>query len=326
MLLSNSPSPQSLIDWLNRRMAEQYRDKRAEWSGLAIRPFYAREEPCDIPGMWAARMDLDPGGSTIPHEALVQAFKGLEADRALGLVWADHPKAHSLQDIDGVDDGGKGLLFSNGERDCYISWISAEGSFHGTPQHDILQCKYAESIGELIAAATPRVAILDERIQSRISDRAKVRGIFLADAWNKMGVWVPDPTICNLDYPRLDLCKKFLGNPCPERKEQYPIDFLVAHLTVLERLMSRLEGGERSISAALRELTDGTQAEDAEKIVVTGRGVPTIARALYAVPKSDALTTVRYLPLSALLETVVAKPSKLGLMRTLWSAGRPAKI
>ena len=50
--------------------------------------------------------------------------------------------------------------------------------------------------------------------------------------------------------------------------------------------------------------------------VVTGRGVPTLA----ARACDDGVEGCRYLPISSVFEYLVHNPSKLMLMRALWSA------
>ena len=139
-----------------------------------------------------------------------------------------------------------------------------------------------------------------------------------------MGVWVPEkpnaegtllPT-CNLEDPNFDALHEFLLNPA-YRKEQYPVDFLVLHLTILEKLNK--DSGEELLNETLERLIDGTQAQEAEIVIVTGRGVPSIANAL----SDQKLERARYLPISALLESLVVRPSKLGVMRALWNASRP---
>ena len=94
----------------------------------------------------------------------------------------------------------------------------------------------------------------------------------------------------------------------------------MVHLTILERLAKVRNATLRS---TLDCLVRDTQAADAEIVIVTGRGVPAVARAAGG-NNGSGLAGVRYLPISALLESLVSRPSKLGLMRTLWSAGAPA--
>jgi hypothetical protein len=99
-----------------------------------------------------------------------------------------------------------------------------------------------------------------------------------------------------------------------KRRDQFPIDFLIIHLTILERLSNEKNGSLRN---TLAELISDTKAKDAEIIIVTGRGVPSIAL------DPDHMDNVRYLPISALLESLVSRLSKLALMRAIWSASRP---
>ncbi len=157
--------------------------------------------------------------------------------------------------------------------------------------------------------------MIDERVQSAATK--DVREIPLSELWASTGVWVPKQDACDLDAPKLAPCKEFLRAP-GARPEQFPIDFLVIHLTVLERLRS--EEGKQHLGDTLQALISDTEAALAQVIIVTGRGVPTVAGALDV----DRLYSARYLPISALLECLIARPSKLGLMRALWSSSRPS--
>ena len=77
-------------------------------------------------------------------------------------------------------------------------------------------------------------------------------------------------------------------------------------------------------SAAIAALIEGFAfLADAEVAVVTGRGVATFGRSLSESNRSGLGKRTRYLPVSAFLEYLVRRPSKLGLMRVLWSASKP---
>jgi hypothetical protein len=194
-------------------------------------------------------------------------------------------------------------------------WVSAEAAFSDSPHSAYLTTCPPGVCWELLAAAMPRIAVLDERVQSEF-DKPGPRGLPFSVLWPAMGVWVPpklnadNAIFCNLDVPNFDQCRTFLANPT-DKTEQFPIDILVLHLTVLEAL-NRKRKFEELLTKTLDALIDGTQAQGAEIVLVTGRGVPAIE-----------MDNVRYLPISALLESLVMRPSKLALMRTLWSASRP---
>ena len=110
----------------------------------------------------------------------------------------------------------------------------------------------------------------------------------------------------------------FLVNPT-EKSEQLPADFLVLHLTILEHLARQIGKTEQETLKKLRRC-DGV-GDHCEVVIVSGRGVPS------AILTSDSEKTEnakalneRFLPISALLEYLVSRSSKLALMRSLWSA------
>jgi hypothetical protein len=162
---------------------------------------------------------------------------------------------------------------------------------------------------EILAAAITRVVVFDERVQAEL-EQATRSGLSVRDTLRCMGVWVPPvEQCCNLETPVLATCRDFLIEPAPERTGQYPVDVFVVHLSVLEALR---KGTAKTLDETLEELRKGTQASNAETVIVTGRGVPDLN-----------IPNVRYLPISALLESLVRRPSKLALMRSLWSAKHP---
>ena len=140
-----------------------------------------------------------------------------------------------------------------------------------------------------------------------------------------MGVWTPalpkegsdDQDDCDLDVPNFGRIQAFLGIR-EEHLDRCPIDILVVHLTILERLAN--DRNKEALGRTLKCLCDDTWASEAEVVIVTGRGVPAVAR---SAATDHSLLGLRYLPISALLENLVSVPSKLSLMRTLWSAGVP---
>lgn len=226
-------------------------------------------------------------------------------------------------------------------------WASVESTRSASAHREILQrvrgtMKIAPAIGadlaELVSAASARVVVLDERIQKSRGD--EVASVTLHRAWASSGIWCPrhpedfltdddedirelsshDPGLaCDLDSPNFDKLQAYLKAPT-RLSQQCPADALVIHLTILERITKERRMIERknlSEGEVLKELVDGTCCATAEIVVVTGRGVPAAAW------MRDGGIDARYLPISAVQEYLVSRPSKLGLMRVLWAARSP---
>lgn len=199
----------------------------------------------------------------------------------------------------------------------------------------------AADVCELAAAVLARVVVLDERVQSRREEI--IRGVTLFKYWPQVGVWCPmhpsdftrekDPIdernvsharddACDLDNPRFKKIQDFLTRPT-KLEHQLPADFIVIHLTILEQLNRERRAiedhSQETLNETLTSLVDGTPCNRAERIVVTGRGVPTVARYL----DGDDRLEARFVPISAVQEYLVARPSKLGLMRVLWASAAP---
>ena len=168
---------------------------------------------------------------------------------------------------------------------------------------------------ELIAAALARVIILDERVQSLVDKEH--RGIPYNILWPCMGIWTPTTSQSDLNNPDFESIYHSLNNPT-EKSEQLPADFLVLHLTILENLSRRNEETAQEILNKFRGCTG--VGKDCEVVIVSGRGVPfaTINSDIEKTETEKALNE-RFLPISALLEHI-SQPSKLALMRSLWSA------
>ncbi len=239
----------------------------------------------------------------------------------LGAAWLEHAQVGAKDEIE-----SSGCNFweafrqpANGNEGTQ-RWISVEPDFFECAHRHHRERLRTNGGGssEILAAATARVAILDERVQKALAE--SVRRQPLRRWWAGTGVWVPERDDCNLDYPDWAPCRRFLEEPTALRW-QWPIDILVIHLTVLEKLRSKRQEEQPNISLdeCLTELREGTCAKgDTEVVVVTGRGI-TGTSASY---QTDRIETARFLPISALHEHVVTRPSKLGLMRALWSARR----
>lgn len=254
-----------------------------------------------------------------------QTLRSLQSnpESFLGAAWLDHADVGENDEIESSNwqFWEAFRLPSQGEQGTE-RWISVEPDFfecaHRHHRERIRTNNNGGGSSEILAAATARVAILDERVQKALPESVRLQP--LRRWWAGTGVWVPERDECNLDYPDWKLCQRFLQEPTALRW-QWPIDILVIHLTILEKLRSKMQAKQPNISLdeCLTDLRAGTSAEgDTEVVVVTGRGVTGTSVS----HRSDRIETARFLPISALHEHVVTRPSKLGLMRALWSARR----
>lgn len=244
-----------------------------------------------------------------------------EHDSFLGAAWIDHPETRdgdTIDDSQWMFDHAYHPFASNADLGPQQPrWIAVEPGFfecaHRSQRERLIADDAAQ---ELLCAAVARVAIIDERVQSGRS--SKFRGMTLSRLWAGIGVWVPDRDRCHLDSPKWDDCRQFLDDPSP-LNWQFPIDVLVIHLTVLEALRKQ-RPANTTLDQCLLDLRKGTQADhpDIEVVVVTGRGVTGTAMS----HRSDRIREARYLPISAVQEHVLTRPSKLGLMRALWNSRR----
>jgi hypothetical protein len=242
-------------------------------------------------------------------------------DSFLGVVWIDHPVSRQGDIIEKSEWGFQHAYRAitpdaiDGKRQR--RWIAVEpGFFECAHRHQRERLIVDGAAQELLCAAVARVAIIDERVQAGLS--SEFRGMPLSRLWAGIGIWVPDRDRCHLDSPKWDDCRHFLENPSTQRW-QFPIDVLVIHLTVLEALRKQQPAGT-TLDQCLLDLRKGTQADHPgiEVVVVTGRGVTGTAMS----HRSDRIHEARYLPISAVQEHVLTRPSKLGLMRALWNSRR----
>jgi hypothetical protein len=341
---------------LHEAMIRKYRTnggaKKVRWGAgniYAVAAWEGTENNCECiqipPGEKLYYCSVNTASSnhnTKPFSSLPKELAVVEDDNTpqhLGLAWLDHANDVDLM----CETGGTPVsasLICGGAR----NWASVEPLWSDSPHRQVLTDHSPEGMREIAAAALARVVVLDERIQSRRHD--KVRDVTLYKYWPQAGIWCPlhpddvkkkiingdeQQTIvkngdayhdinvaCNLDEPGFAEIHGFLKTPT-EVTYQYPADFLVLHLTILERLHKQSPG--KCINKVLSELVRGTPCEHAQIIIVTGRGVPTVAFSREGEEHIDA----RYLPISALQEFLVTRPSKLGLMRVLWAAAAPGK-
>ena len=236
---------------------------------------------------------------------------GLEA-----AFWIDHVGQSSLDDL-------MFKLARHNKRAAgganHVNLIGWEGCYSGLPASSAIEALIRGQGWELLAASLANVVVLDERVQSQ-SD-TEFRSLGLRKYWEGMKVRVPEKRDCDLDYPAMRECQDWL-NGLSENQ-----DFLIVHLTILERLSQ--EQRLADAAAAVHEMIRGNgHFKDCVIAVVTGRGVATFGRSVArqsADEADEADEVLRYLPVSAFLEYLVRRPSKLGLMRTLWSASRPER-
>jgi hypothetical protein len=223
-------------------------------------------------------------------------------------VWIDHVDTKKIKRIYRKIDS----FIANYSKSLEL--VSWEACFTGIPASSALDGLKRHQGWELIAASLPRVAVLDERVQAQAV--SEFRSIRLRKYWRGMCVAVPRKSVCNLDQPTMASCRKWLS------RSKKTIHFLIVHLTLLERL--RDERGLADATAVILELiAENPHLSETQIAVVTGRGVATFGRSLSRSNKDLSIKKLRYLPISTFLEYLVRRPSKLGLMRALWSASKP---
>lgn len=308
------------IEDLHRAVALGYRDQHPVWQGRPIVGIAGSD--CDAlplsgvdgPILFTRLADpymTDTLKFPYPLDREFLPAPHLGSDH-LAAIWLDHAGEEKFSPALGID---KAAQFDNAGMPERPYWISAEAA-NGMCVHSAALHEAARdgSGWELLAASLARVAILDERVQSQAGILAR-NGAPHDIVWKRSGICIPDKRLADLDFPDLEECRSFLINP-PAGVTPGPIDCLVLHLSTLEALSAQVNGG---LVEAAEALVDNTRAARAEIFIVTGRGVPSVAMT------SERASTpkFRYLPVSALLENLVSNPSKLGLMRTLWSAAQP---
>jgi len=305
--------PERWLEPLHESLWKKYRDKNGRgWDGKSVKAVVGWEEE-DFAELKDATITNDPFLHAMIGNQELANFADRNKKREICIAWIKHASAGDFGD---TKSPNLASAYKTPE-DVTSSIVFAEVLDSLSPHKALLmrQEKGEARGNELVAAALARVAVLDERVQSELERiyRVDLRYDVL---WPCMGIWVPaksDGT--DLNNPNFEGLQNFLKRPTI-LKQQYPIDFLVLHLTILENL--KKVRGDTCEDETLRCLLKGTRAEGCEIIVVTGRGVPAIGRHGGASDPSEL--QVRYLPVSALLEYLIARPSKLALMRVLWSA------
>lgn len=346
---------------LHEKIWQKYRDKRKEWEDQEIKALVDwddDEEPFELmeqQGSFSHIVSANGGNGENDRKKLYDKWLGLLGKDKLGLVWVDHANNQRFMPTESP------YLISAAGRERWIEVTRNEGEWKddatspNVSWEPIVFAEIIESLslhksfleklkdyedkklsGELISSALSRVIVLDERVQSHVE--REYRDIPYNVLWRCMGIWVPSVTSdgcmpsCDLDNPDLEKIKSFLkapttwehkwGDEADERRkkkveEQLPADFMVIHLTILEKLATNDKG------KTTQEILDDFRAcegvgEDCEMIVISGRGIP-----MENLSKNGEELDARFLPVSAILEYLNSRPSKLALMQALWSAIKP---
>ena len=314
----NDFDPALLCDPLHRRFwNSRYKNKRCCWKDKEIKALVAWQEGDDV-----CKQRFFHTKVSDENDRYKKWGENLKKEDSSGLVWVDHANSERFNSnkTPNLISAAKNFAKSRDKRPQPI--IFSE-SFESISRHKPVleeQMRGQISGDELIAAALARVIILDERVQSLVDK--KHRGIPYNILWPCMGIWTPTTCQSNLNNPDLGSIQDFLDNPT-EKSEQLPSDFLVLHLTILENLSRQSENTKQKMTEQeiLNEFEDCKGVgEDCEVVIVSGRGVP-FANINSDIEKTETEKALneRFLPISALLEHI-SQPSKLALMRSLWSA------
>lgn len=329
---------------LHHEITESYKKKHGKWSGSEINinsVFYwdlgQNQHPFLNPlGNVSDHSITGVYGSShrnVGSEELGDSNPNVPNSNGLNLAWLDHASDKLFREDKRQFQWSAIVDPLCGDRLWHFVEIFDSQSIHKplieatlSEDKDDKDKKGRAALSELQAAALARVAVIDERIQSSLDD--EYRGdLKLGKLWPCMSIWVPDHTeegkikhrenipACNLDKP--DMCEiaNFLQKPSPFTDDHEP-DFLVMHLTILERIKTN---ADETVWATIDKIMESANLKYpyTEVVLVTGRGIPALSREHSSKEKHMPL---RYLPISALLEHLVARPSKVGLMRALWSA------
>lgn len=310
------------LDKLHQKVWLSYRDKRPDWRGKEVKALVGWEKD-------AAR-EVEDQHSPFSHALITEAKDHYSTYREfgdvifkedqIGCAWLDHASNAQFSQ----DGNPKIICAATPAKYDPQPFVFGEVIDSQSPHRAILQKQKEGALEghELLAAALARVIILDERVQSEIE--RQYRTVDYARLWPCMGLWIPfpanqikhvdSPQATDLNQPKFDEIKLFLQRPTQMLDQMQP-EFLILHLSILERLKDTR--GDDSETDTLEALLEGTSVGvNCEIVIVTGRGVPSVSRH----HQDTKPLKVRYLPISSLLEYIIARPSKLALMRALWSA------
>jgi len=180
----------------------------------------------------------------------------------------------------------------------------------GAPQNDLRREKLTL---EMIEAGATGVAVLDERVQALLEGKTEcfrggevekpVREIL---KWS--GVWVPNKTENDLDYPS-QIDREFFDevviNKVHSRSKNNGKKFLVVHLGVLEKLYR----GKDQIEKIRSQVAEWEQ-NGAEVVIISGRGSPPMAQKV----------GTRFLHYSQVAKYLTKERSKYHLCKALFSS------
>lgn len=294
-----------LEDELHNRLMTEYKNRRG----------YLAEKEVAVKVGWGDSNGITLANGKFEHTK-IDCLKNWEGIVDPLLCWIDHAKAVYFTGSPFLRAACEETVVRSqlSKRTKTISsWIYAEVIRSHSPHHHDLKRQLAKIISgnELIAAALAKVVIIDERVQSMAGE--KNDEIEYSTLWSCMGIGVPSTEEANLNFPTFDAICSFLKKPT-KLMVNMPIDFVVLHLTILEKLAQELHRCDEQ-SALSQLISCAGLSPSCEVVIVTGRGVPAVAR-----HEDSKRLNARYLPISALLEYLVSNPSKLAVMRALWSA------
>jgi hypothetical protein len=163
---------------------------------------------------------------------------------------------------------------------------------------------------EFIAAALARIVILDERVQSAVETHPGYSNgrLTMSEAIDRRRICVPSSTKCPLKGEiSWRNVEAYLADVSSE-----PIDLLVVHLGILERIAPR-EGWQQTLGKLLHWADQ--QHQTPEIVICSGRG----SNEAQAVDQ-------RFVPASAVERWTVHVPSKFHLYQLLASSRRPVAM
>lgn len=165
---------------------------------------------------------------------------------------------------------------------------------------------------EFLTAGISRIAVIDERVQRAVESHAGHWGGYftMREALERRRIYVPDSKGVNLQsLPKRTEIEKFL------RETGDPLDFIVIHLGILERLVDEKDCATIKVGwqHALACLAAIAKEYKAEIVICSGRGVPK------EVPEAET----RFVPASSVERWVVHKASKYHLYQLLNSSRNP---
>lgn len=226
----------------------------------------------------------------------------------IGLLWVDHATHQEFPPSDPETE-----LYPGFERKELVSSMSPHNGLLEEHRRLLLKepTKPPPLPNELLAAALPKILVLDERVQRKFSNEH--REIKFESIWRNSGITVPDPRVIDLNDTKDAIAGKATKFFESFFKED-TADFVVMHLGLLEKIAGTNNSRLNNILKIFSE-------SDCFFVLITGRGL-TKSKIFSALKKNPVLNKhfIRYLPVSSLQEYLTINPSKLALMRALWTA------